>query len=120
VVVPELAELTEPELIARGDVLVVARLDRLTRSFFDFCRPRPADGWSGTSLTEAAERVYGAQLLELVEAVSAWRPVTRQPFTRNGVTAQCQCDPARAIRMRATDAFQELTEHPIICSVCAS
>jgi site-specific DNA recombinase len=34
---PDLGKwLTEPELIARWDVLVVARLDRLTRSYVDF------------------------------------------------------------------------------------
>jgi site-specific DNA recombinase len=58
---PDLGKwLTEPELIARWDVLVVAsaRLDRLTRSYFDAASswrlPRIKEGWVGEMWNERA------------------------------------------------------------------
>lgn len=75
-----------------------------------------AMGWSDTSLTPALAEIYADPIVHLDVAASSWRPVTHD--SRNGVVAQCQCHPARKIRVRGTRAAEDLAEHPVVCSVC--
>ena len=80
-------------------------------------------GWSATSASDDLLKVYQGPVRQNVAAMTDWQ--TPAPLPRsvrksggNGVSARCQCQPPRTIRMRGTDAAADLGEHPVICSVC--
>ena len=79
-------------------------------------------GWSATSASDDLAMVYEGPVRQIVTATADWQPPAPLPRTvrksGNGVSARCQCQPPRTIRMRGTDAAADLGEHPVICSVC--
>jgi len=80
-------------------------------------------GWSATSASDDLLKVYEGPVRQIVAAMTDWQPPAPLPRSvrksgGNGVSARCQCQPPRTIRMRGTDAAADLREHPVICSVC--
>jgi hypothetical protein len=79
-------------------------------------------GWSATSAGDNLAMVYEGPVRQMVTATTDWQPPAPLPRTvrksGNGVSARCQCQPPRTIRMRGTDAAADLREYPVICSVC--
>jgi hypothetical protein len=80
-------------------------------------------GWSATSASDDLLMVYEGPVRQIVTAMTDWQPPAPLPRSvrksgGNGVSARCQCQPPRTIRMRGTDAAGDLREHPVICSVC--
>jgi hypothetical protein len=81
-------------------------------------------GWSATSASDDLAMVYEGSVRQIVAAMTDWQPPAPLPRSvrksgGNGVSARCQCQPPRTIRMRGTAAAADLREHPVICSVCA-
>jgi hypothetical protein len=80
-------------------------------------------GWSATSASDDLAMVYEGPVRQIVTATTDWQPPAPLPRTvrksgGNGVSARCQCQPPRTIRMRGTGAAADLRDHPVICSVC--
>ena len=80
-------------------------------------------GWSATSGSDDLAKVYEGPVRQIVTATTNWQPPAPLPRTLrksggNGVSARCQCQPPRIIRMRGTGAAADLREHPVVCSVC--
>ena len=74
-------------------------------------------GWSVTTITPAAERIYARQLTDLAQAMTLWRrdEATRPASTgrsTNLIAAACPC--GRSIRVAAST----LAEAPITCQAC--
>jgi hypothetical protein len=76
------------------------------------------NGWSRTEITAAHVTIYEPQLEQLAAARSAWTPSASHHEGRNGIVAECQCHPARRIRIRGAHAAEELAAHPVLCSLC--
>jgi hypothetical protein len=84
---------------------------------------RGGTGWSATSASDDLAMVYEGAVRQLVTAMTDWQPPPPLPRSvrksgGNGVSARCQCQPPRTIRMRGADAAADLREHPVICSAC--
>ncbi len=80
-------------------------------------------GWSATSANDDLAMVYEGPVRQLVTAMTDWQPPSPLPRSvrksgGNGISARCQCQPPRTIRMRGADAAADLREHPVICSAC--
>jgi len=78
-------------------------------------------GWSATPASDDLAMVYEGPVRQIVAATADWQPPSPLPHSvrksgGNGVSARCQCQPPRAIRMRGADL--SLREDPVICSVC--
>lgn len=84
---------------------------------------RGGTGWSATTADDGLATVYEGPVRQLVTATTTWQPPSPLPRSvrksgGNGVSARCQCQPPRTIRMRGTDADADLRDHPVVCSVC--
>jgi hypothetical protein len=80
-------------------------------------------GWSATSAGDDLLMVHEGPVRQIVVATADWQPPAPLPRSvrrsgGNGVSARCQCQPPRVIRMRGTAADADLREHPVVCTVC--
>ena len=79
----------------------------------------PKIGWSPCELADATAVVYGQELADLTTALQAFRVpeplrVKERTNSNNGLSAECDCDPIRKIRV--SKAVYEAG--PILCGVC--
>jgi hypothetical protein len=80
-------------------------------------------GWSATTAGAELLTVYEGPVRQLVIAMTEWQPPAPLPRSvrksgGNGISARCQCQPPRTIRMRGIDAATDLRDHPVVCTVC--
>jgi hypothetical protein len=84
---------------------------------------RGGTGWSATTADTDLAAIYDGPVGQIAAATRTWQPPPPLPRSvrksnSNGVSARCQCQPPRTIRMRGTDAAADLRERPVICTVC--
>jgi hypothetical protein len=80
-------------------------------------------GWSATTASDDLLTVYEGAVRQLVTAMTGWQPPAPLPRSvrksgGNGISARCQCQPPRVIRMRGADAATGLRDRPVICTAC--
>ena len=80
-------------------------------------------GWSATTASDSLAMTYEGPVRQIVTAMTDWQPPAPLPRSvrksgGNGVSARCQCQPPRVIRMRGADAATGLRDRPVICTVC--
>jgi hypothetical protein len=84
---------------------------------------RGGTGWSATSASDDLAMTYESPVRQIVTAMTDWQspaplPRSVRKSVGNGVSARCQCQPPRTIRMRGTDADADLRDRPVICTAC--
>jgi len=80
-------------------------------------------GWSATTAGGELAMIYEGPVRQIVAATADWQPPAPLPRTirksgGNGISARCQCQPPRTIRMRGADAEADLRDRPVICTAC--
>lgn len=83
--------------------------------------PGPSEGWhNSTVMPDATRDKYPRTLATLAAALADDASARMSRSARNGVSAQCNCNPPRMIRVRGSMAIKDLKDRPIQCTVCGS